>query len=306
MLKEDETGRDGRTPGRRLTAMALLEPQMASPAGSPLLRPCQQARRSPDPLERLMAYALDWITTLVPVAAAAFSPVDRRLHAFTTGPVVMRITAERFRLQVGEAHLAYLRAFHRLDPFAPWRWADGTATVIGACDIGGREQFASSRYATTFLATYGLADQASMYLRDRGRIVAEIALLRGTDEPDIGRDELALLRRAQPLLEQAYALGRRVDAGPPPGGLSHRGLTPREIEVVCLVATGATNAEIARALYMSVATVKTHMTHVLAKLGLRSRTELVLLLRDGRPLAAPDPARLRSSRRAPAAPAAAG
>jgi DNA-binding NarL/FixJ family response regulator len=54
-------------------------------------------------------------------------------------------------------------------------------------------------------------------------------------------------------------------------------LTPREREVVLLVAQGLSNLEIGERLFLSEATVKTHLTSVLRKLGLRDRTQLVVL-----------------------------
>ena len=54
-------------------------------------------------------------------------------------------------------------------------------------------------------------------------------------------------------------------------------LTPREADTLREIATGDTNAEIARRMHLSEATVKTHVGHVLAKLGLRDRVQAVVL-----------------------------
>jgi DNA-binding NarL/FixJ family response regulator len=59
-----------------------------------------------------------------------------------------------------------------------------------------------------------------------------------------------------------------------------QGLSPREREVVRAIAEGQANAEIAVSLFMSVPTVKAHVTHILTKAGLANRTQIALLAHD--------------------------
>ena len=77
--------------------------------------------------------------------------------------------------------------------------------------------------------------------------------------------------------------GRRPPARRPrPRARRHQPLTPREREVLTCVCRGMPNKQIARELGLSEKTVKTHVGHILAKLGVTDRTQAALLaVREG-------------------------
>ena len=66
-----------------------------------------------------------------------------------------------------------------------------------------------------------------------------------------------------------------LGGGPGPGQKPPGGLTAREAEVLTLLAAGLSNAEIAERLYLSHATVKTHINRIFAKTGARDRAQAV-------------------------------
>jgi DNA-binding CsgD family transcriptional regulator/tetratricopeptide (TPR) repeat protein len=90
---------------------------------------------------------------------------------------------------------------------------------------------------------------------------------------------------ARPLDSEIRALGRRarLDLAPPtpaaapaagtPPAAAQLGLTPREVEVLALVADGRSNRQIAQALFISPKTVGVHVSNLLAKLGVAGRVE---------------------------------
>ena len=112
--------------------------------------------------------------------------------------------------------------------------------------------------------------QMSLAAGARGYVLKETA---STELVDAVRKVAGGEDYLQPSL--GAALARWRDA---PGRVHARaidGLTPREREVLRLIALGHTNAEIATMLYVSVRTVENHRASVLRKLGLRTRAELV-------------------------------
>jgi DNA-binding CsgD family transcriptional regulator len=104
-------------------------------------------------------------------------------------------------------------------------------------------------------------------------------------ERDLGSDVFAAVwatGRALPLeqaVQEAQALTdwpAGAERQPPVAALTGTGLlTPREQEILVLLAAGQTDPEIAAALFISVRTVENHVAHILAKLGVRTRTAAV-------------------------------
>jgi non-specific serine/threonine protein kinase len=96
--------------------------------------------------------------------------------------------------------------------------------------------------------------------------------------------------------EHAHALGREevVAAaleyslpadGSAPQAVDAGDLSARELEVARLVASGLSNRAIAADLFLSTATVKTHVSHILSKLGLESRVQIASWLAERDPVA---------------------
>jgi len=107
-------------------------------------------------------------------------------------------------------------------------------------------------------------------------------LLKG-GEPDELLSAIRLVAGGESLLApsitrrliEAYLSQPEHDTTPVPQGLDE--LSPRELEVLSLVANGSNNREIADALYLSPLTVKTHVSRILTKLRARDRVQLVVI-----------------------------
>jgi DNA-binding CsgD family transcriptional regulator len=110
--------------------------------------------------------------------------------------------------------------------------------------------------------------------RARALLALGIVLRRGTQR----RGAREAIRAALAAFEQLGAAGwaekARAELGRIGGRTREEGLTAAERRVAALVAEGRTNREVAAALFLAERTVASHLTHIYAKLGVRSRTEL--------------------------------
>jgi DNA-binding NarL/FixJ family response regulator len=139
--------------------------------------------------------------------------------------------------------------------------------------IAGRSELASVH--VVILTTFEIDE----YIFDGLRAGAAGFLVKDTDADELiravrvvaGGDALLSPAVTRRLIAEFTAKARRPRQVPGIGDL-----TPREREVVRLIATGLANEEIARQLYVSQSTVKTHASRAMTKLAVRDRAQLVV------------------------------
>jgi len=105
-------------------------------------------------------------------------------------------------------------------------------------------------------------------------------LLKGTDSASLIRVIHGAPALSSPITGKLLAEFRRLSAITPPPTPLPTSLSGRELEVLKLLANGASNKEIADALDVATGTVKNHVTRVLEKLGVSDRTQAALRARD--------------------------
>jgi DNA-binding NarL/FixJ family response regulator len=139
-----------------------------------------------------------------------------------------------------------------------------------------------TRTRVLILTTYGIDE----YVYEALRAGAAGFLLK-TEPPERLADAVRVVAAGEALLGPEVTrrlIDRYIVTGPaqarPPQALAS--LTPREHEVLGLVARGLSNAEIAISMYVSEGTVKTHVARILAKLNLRDRVQVVVFAYEHR------------------------
>ena len=110
---------------------------------------------------------------------------------------------------------------------------------------------------------------------------ASSGVARGRSAPARDAIERGARRRSRSSARRAGPRGRARELGRIGGRTREEGLTAAERRVAVLVAEGRTNREVAAALFLGERTVASHLTHIYAKLGVRSRTELARRCADG-------------------------
>ncbi len=173
----------------------------------------------------------------------------------------------------------YQNYYMHMDPLNPSLYEKGSETVVHMDSVMTPHFIKQSVYYQDFLKPLNYRYCTDIFFRFEGKIIAVITLLRAQQQGAFTAAELSLLRKLQPFLE--YTLNTVYM----PKRMAERAtieqqykLTGRELDVLELVVSGASNKVIASELTLSLATIKTHLQHIYHKAGVISRAELLSLI----------------------------
>jgi DNA-binding NarL/FixJ family response regulator len=156
------------------------------------------------------------------------------------------------------------------------------AASIAAADGDARAAASILEASCEELQRAGLLEELLWARLDLGRVLARVdrsAAVNALTSAATLAEELGARSQQRLAAQQLRLLGVRTwRRGPESVGTGIAGLTSREVEVAQLAAAGTSNQEIASLLAISPRTVERHITNVLAKLGLRNRTELAAVV----------------------------
>ena len=175
-----------------------------------------------------------------------------------------------------ESLALYRQEFVHLDPMHPRHTVQKGSDVVLLSEVMAASMLAGHPYYRHFMRPFGIGDECEILLRDGTRPVAGLSIIRRTGRQHFAAADVSLARNTIPLLH-ALLRGARATDRHPAEALLREGyeLTARECEIVALVRAGVPNKVIASRLGIKLATVKSHIHHILEKTGTRSRAELI-------------------------------
>ena len=190
--------------------------------------------------------------------------------------------ADRVAFNMSDDNLSSYESYYQFrDPITPALQRRRRTTSVN--EVISRPALERSEFFNDFLARDGLYYGINYYAYAGGANIGDLRIWRGRGKEDFSRREIEIVDAIGPAFTNAMrrALAREGGgrSGASPGGLMERiasetRLTAREKEIARSAALGKTDMEVARALGISVTTVRTHLRHIFAKLGVSNRTQL--------------------------------
>jgi DNA-binding CsgD family transcriptional regulator/tetratricopeptide (TPR) repeat protein len=236
----------GRVPA--LTVIGTIKMRRGDPDGETVLEDAMRLARRTDEMQRIVPVALAlgeraWLHGDLTIARQWINSVLDRTDAPLTAPHRGQVTSWAVRL--GDRHKVPPGTPHPLAEQINGRWQEA-ADAWRALDRPYEQALALIEIGTPGALTQSFAILDGLNARPASALVAERLRALGARVPR----------------------GRRLSTRTNPAGL-----TPREAEVLQLLARGLTNAEIAAALFLSDKTIEHHVSNVLSKLGVSSRRD---------------------------------
>ena len=164
----------------------------------------------------------------------------------------------------------YYHRFWRFDPLHPERVDQAGIRLRSVTRETARRDAGAPEYFEQFLVPQNTVHQTELYFHAGSRIVAGASLLRSERNGPFTSDNLTFLDRLVGFVEDSVLTDEDETSG-----LDIPGLTPREREIANLVGAAMCNKDICRRLDIELPTVKTHISRILVKAGVRNRAELM-------------------------------
>ena len=193
-----------------------------------------------------------------------------------------KVRRPRVALNMSDDNLSAYESYYQFrDPITPALQRRRRTTSVN--EVISRPALERSEFFNDFLARDGLHYGINYYAYAGGANIGDLRIWRGSGKEDFSRREIEIVDAIGPAFTNAMrrALAREGGggSGASPGGPVERiaretKLTAREKEIALSAALGRTDMEIAQALGISVTTVRTHLKHIFAKLGVANRTRL--------------------------------
>ena len=209
--------------------------------------------------------AMTLVGDLIPTTALSFYFVDPHIHIRGFVGVNVDPEIEKEYNELWET-----------DPLCPRNFEDRDDSVVSSNTTYSRERWQHTGFYRSFMKPRGFEHCADMFFRSESGIIAALLTVRDSALGEYTEPELERLAAAQHFIE--YSLNKIYQ----PPRLSERRfiagryeLTPRETDVLEAAMTGISNKKICAQLGMSLPTLRTHLQHIFAKVGVSSATELI-------------------------------
>lgn len=175
-----------------------------------------------------------------------------------------------------EIEKAYTSTYFALDPIHPKNFKHTNDRIVTLSSQISTERLMRHRYYLEFMQQYQHRYVLDMFFRNsRNEIIAVISLLRDKFQADFSEIEIELMHSIHSFMEYSLNTVYLPKREQERSNLQTRySLTDRELDVLEMLISGASNKEIAKRIDMGLATLKTHLNHIFRKASVQSRTEL--------------------------------